>query len=177
MLAIPSVLIGWFTAGPALFGDYFGASIFVLPGQDVLGELAEEWHGPLGFVLHGLQGLPVYLALAGVGLAWFLYLRQPALPEQLRKRAGMLYALLVNKYFADTLAERLIPAGSRAVGQLLWRVGDVAIIDGAAVNGSARLVGWCAGVVRRVQTGYLYHYAFAMVIGLAVLVGWLIASQ
>ena len=125
MLAIPSLLIGWFTVGDVVFGEFFGASLFVLPAHDVVGELAREWHGPLAFVLHGLQTAPLYLALAGVGVAWYLYLRNPAMPARIRDRLGFVYELLVQKYFADKLAEQAIPAGSRALGQLFWRVGDV----------------------------------------------------
>ncbi len=172
MLAIPAALVGWFTVGDVVFGDFFGESLFVLPANDVVGRLGEEWHGALGFVLHGFKTAPLYLALAGVLTAWYFYLHRPTLPETWRQRAGALYALLSNKYYADAVAETGIPAGGRAIGQLLWRVGDVALIDGAAVNGSAKLVAWLSGVTRRVQTGYLYHYAFAMIIGLAVLVAW-----
>jgi NADH-quinone oxidoreductase subunit L len=174
MLAIPSLLIGWFTLGDVVFGDFFGSSIFVLPANDVVGELAKEWHGPLGFVLHGLQTAPLYLALAGVAVAWYLYLHKPALPAQLREKFSAPYRLLVEKYYADALAERAIPAGSRALGQLFWRVGDVALIDGALVNGTARLVSRMAGLLRRGQTGFLYHYAFAMIVGLLLLVSWLL---
>ncbi len=172
MLAIPALLVGWFTVGDVVFGDFFGDSLFVLPGNDVVGQLAKEWHGALGFVLHGFKTAPLYLALAGVLAAWYFYLHRPALPEVWRQRLGVLYALLSNKYYADAVAETGIPAGGRAIGQLLWRVGDVALIDGAAVNGSAKLVGWLSGFMRRVQSGYLYHYAFAMIIGLAVLIAW-----
>jgi len=107
-------------------------------------------------------------------LAWYLYLKRPELAEQLRVKAGGLYTLLVNKYYIDAFNERFIAGGSRALGNLLWRVGDVAIIDGAAVNGSARLVGWIAGAIRGVQSGYLYHYAFATIIGLSALLAWLL---
>jgi NADH-quinone oxidoreductase subunit L len=106
--------------------------------------------------------------------AWFLYLRRPSLAEQLREKAGGLYTLLVNKYYFDAFNEKVIAAGSRALGMVLWRGGDVAIIDGAAVNGSARLVGWIANTVRGIQSGYLYHYAFATIIGLSALLAWLL---
>ncbi len=174
MLAIPSAVIGWFTLGPVVFGDYFGNSIFVLPSNDVVGELAKDWHGALGFVLHGFATPPLYLALAGVGLAWYLYLKNPSLPGQLRDRFGVIYRVLVQKYYADTLAEQAIPAGSRSLGRFFWRVGDVTLIDGALVNGTAGLVGRMSGWLRRVQSGYLYHYAFAMILGLVVLVTWLV---
>ena len=174
LLAIPSILIGWPTIGPLLFGDYFGGAIHVAEAHDVLGELGHEYHGPLQFVVHGFMGLPFYLAMAGVALAWFLYLRRPDLAAALRERAGGLYTLLVNKYYFDAFNEKVIAAGSRALGTILWRGGDGAIIDGAAVNGSARLVGWIAQAARGLQSGYLYHYAFATVIGLAALLAWLL---
>jgi NADH-quinone oxidoreductase subunit L len=174
LLAIPSVAIGWFTIEPLLFGGYFGDSIRVSHEHDVLAHLGEEFHGPAEFVLHGLRGPAVWLALAGVLAAWILYVKRPALATQLRDRAGALYTLLVNKYYFDAFNEKVIAAGSRALGQALWKGGDVAVIDGAAVNGSARVVGWVANVARGLQSGYLYHYAFAMIIGLSVLLAWLL---
>jgi len=174
LLAIPSIVIGWPEIGPLLFGNYFQGAIYVAPPHDVLGHLGEEFHGPGDFLLHGLQGPAVWLAAAGVLAAWFLYLRRPSLAEQLREKAGGLYTLLVNKYYFDAFNEKVIAAGSRALGMVLWRGGDVAIIDGAAVNGSARLVGWIANTVRGIQSGYLYHYAFATIIGLSALLAWLL---
>ena len=174
LLAIPSVVIGWPVVGALLFGDYFGSAVYVAPAHDVLARLGENYHGPWAFVLHGLQSPILGLAAAGVMLAWYLYLKQPELPERLRERAGWLYTLLVNKYYLDAFNERVIAGGSRALGGLLWRGGDMAIIDGAAVNGSARLVGWLAGVARGLQSGYLYHYAFATIIGLSALLAWLL---
>ena len=174
LLAIPSVVIGWPAIGSLLFGDYFGNAVYVAPAHDVLAQLGEHYHGPLAFVKHGLGSPILGLAAAGVMLAWYLYLKRPELAEQLRVKAGGLYTLLVNKYYIDAFNERFIAGGSRALGNLLWRGGDVAIIDGAAVNGSARLVGWIAGAIRGVQSGYLYHYAFATIIGLSALLAWLL---
>jgi len=174
LLAIPSIVIGWPTIGSLLFGDYFGNAVYVAPAHDVLHRLGEEFHGPWAFVLHGLASPILGLATAGVALAWYLYLAQPGLPERIRQRAGGLYTLLDNKYYFDAFNERFIAGGSRALGRLLWRGGDVAIIDGAVVNGSARVVGWLANAVRGVQTGYLYHYAFATIIGLSALLAWLL---
>ena len=174
LLAIPSVVIGWPAIGALLFGDYFGNAVYVAPAHDVLGRLGEEFHGPWGFVLHGLASPILGLAAAGVMLAWYMYLKAPHLPDQIRERAGGLYTLLANKYYFDAFNERFIAGGSRALGNLLWRGGDVAIIDGAAVNGSARVVGWLANAVRGLQSGYLYHYAFATIIGLSALLAWLL---
>jgi NADH-quinone oxidoreductase subunit L len=174
LLAVPSVIAGWPTIGPLLFGGWFGDAIAVLPAHDVLGHLREEFHGPAAFVLHGLQSPAVWLAAAGVTAAWFLYLKRPELAERLRERAGVLYTLLANKYYFDAINEKGIAAAARGIAQALWRGGDVAVIDGAAVNGSARLVGWAAGRLRALQSGYLYHYAFATIIGLSALLAWLL---
>lgn len=174
LLAIPSVIIGWLTIEPLLFGGYFDGAVHVAANHDVLGHLKEEFHGPAQFVLHGVMGPAVWLAAAGVFLAWLLYLKRPQLAVQLRQRAGVLYTILENKYYFDWFNEKVIAAGSRALGQALWKGGDVAVIDGAAVNGSARLIGWVAQAARGLQSGYLYHYAFATIIGLSVLLAWLL---
>jgi NADH-quinone oxidoreductase subunit L len=174
LLAIPSIVVGWLTIQPLLFGDYFGGAITVAHAHDVLGHLKEEFHGPAAFVLHGLQGPAVWLAFAGVLAAWYLYLKRPSLATQMRERAGALYTLLTHKYYFDAFNEKVIAAGTRALGQALWKGGDVAVIDGAAVNGSARVVAWVANVTRGLQSGYLYHYAFATIIGLSVLLAWLL---
>jgi NADH-quinone oxidoreductase subunit L len=175
MLAIPSLFIGWFTIGPVLFGDYFGDALFVAPQHDVLAHIGEEFHGPGAFVLHALTqpAQPVtYVALLGVLAAWFLYIKRPELPAKIAERASWLYRLLAHKFYFDEIYQAVFAGGSRGLGAALWRVGDVALIDGAAVNGSARAVVWLSGIVRRMQTGYLYHYAFAMIIGLSALLGW-----
>ena len=170
-LAIPSVIAGAVFAGPMLFGDYFGSSIAVLPGHDTLAPLAEHFHGALSFALHGVVTLPFWLAVAGVATAWFLYIYRPDVPALIQERFSLLHALLVRKYGFDDFNEWFFAGGARGMGRMLWRVGDVALIDGLLVNGSARLVGWVSGIVRHVQSGYLFHYAFAMIIGLLVLIG------
>jgi NADH-quinone oxidoreductase subunit L len=172
LLAIPSLVIGWLTITPLLFGDYFGGAISVLPAHDVLGHMKEEFHGPAAFVLHAFTGVPVYLAAAGVLSAWFLYIKRPDLPGQIAGRVSVLYKLLANKFYFDELYQAVFAGGSRGLGNALWRVGDVALIDGAMVNGSARVVGWLSGLLRQMQSGYLYHYAFAMIIGLSALLAW-----
>ena len=177
LLAIPSVFIGWFTVGPFLFEGFLGSAIAVFPGHDVLGQIGEHFHGPASFVQHGVMGPAFYLALAGVITAWFLYLKSPETTETIAGKLAGVQRLLVNKYYFDDFNEKVLAAGSRGLGRLLWRTGDEVLIDGALVNGSARLVGWTAGVVRRVQSGYLYHYAFAMIIGLALLLGWTLLAD
>jgi len=170
-LAIPSVVIGWFTIGPVLFGDYFEGAIFVSEAH----EAAEEFHGPWAFVVHAFQGPAVYLALAAWGLAWFLYTRRPDIPATLLERFSGVNRVLQNKYYFDWFNENVLARGSRALGTFLWKVGDQTVIDGGLVNGSARTVGLIASITRGLQSGYLYHYAFAMVVGLAALVGyWLV---
>lgn len=172
LLAVPSVIIGCFAIGPVLFGGYFGNAIFVAPENNVLAELGESFHGAWSFILHGFHGPAVYLAFAGVLTAWFGYLKQPELPGKLAARVHWLYKLLANKYYFDEIYEFVFARGARRVGGFLWQTGDVRLIDGALVNGSARIVGMLAGVIRQAQSGYLYHYAFAMIIGLSLLLGW-----
>ena len=172
LLAIPSLIIGWFTIGPVLFGDYFKGAIFVSEHNNVLGRMAEEFHGPGAFVLHALTEPTAYLALLGVLAAWYLYIKRPDLPAVIADKFSWLYKVLVNKFYFDEAYQAVFAAGSRSLGVALWRVGDVALIDGAAVNGSAKVVGWLSGILRRLQSGYLYHYAFAMIIGLSVLLAW-----
>jgi NADH-quinone oxidoreductase subunit L len=155
-----------------LFGGYFGNAIAVLPAHDVLAHVKEEFHGPAQFVLHAFMGPAVYLAAAGVLTAWYLYIKRPDLPGQLATRMSALYQLLANKFYFDEIYQAVFAGGSRGLGTALWRVGDVALIDGAMVNGSARVVGWLSGLLRQMQSGYLYHYAFAMVIGLSALLAW-----
>jgi NADH-quinone oxidoreductase subunit L len=174
MLAIPSIIIGWPTIGPLLFGDFFGGAIFVLPAHNVLGELGADFHGPMAFFLHGLTSPVLYIALFGVVCAWYLYLQNPLLPKAIRDRFGFIYRLLVNKYYFDDFNEQILARGSRLLGEGLWRGGDVVIIDGVIINGTANSIGRIAGFMRHLQSGYLYNYAFAMVIGMVVLVGWLI---
>jgi NADH-quinone oxidoreductase subunit L len=172
LLAIPSLIIGWLTVENVLFGGYFGNAIAVLPAHDVLAHVKEEFHGPAQFVLHAFTGPAVYLAAAGVLSAWFLYIKRPELPSQIAARLSAPYNLLANKFYFDEIYQAVFAGGSRGLGTALWRVGDVALIDGAMVNGSARVVGWFSGLLRQIQSGYLYHYAFAMVIGLSALLAW-----
>jgi NADH-quinone oxidoreductase subunit L len=174
LLAIPSVIAGWLTVGPVLFHGYFDGAIVVSPAHDVLGEIGREYTTPGAFMVNAFRSLPVYLAAAGVLVAWVLYLKRPGVPAMLRERLVPLYRVLDNKYWFDWFNENVIAAGGRALGRLFWRVGDEFLIDGALVNGSARTVGWLAAVTRHVQSGYLYHYAFAMIIGLSALLAWLL---
>ena len=173
LLAIPSVIAG-FWIDPIVFGDFFNGVIYVSPEHTGLAQVAEHFHGSLSFVMHAFGGPAIYLAIAGVGTAWYVYMKQPDLADKIRQRFNALYTLLVNKYYADDINAVVFAGGARGVGQLLWKVGDVLIIDGLLVNGSAKLVGWTAAVVRRIQTGHLYTYAFSMIIGLLFMLSWFV---
>jgi NADH-quinone oxidoreductase subunit L len=173
MLAIPSVLAGYLI-DPVVFGDFFNGVIHVAPQHDVLTAIGEHYHGPVSFVLHAFGGPAVYLAIAGVATAWYIYVKNPSIADNVKQRFGTIYKVLVNKYYADDFNEAVFAGGARGVGQLLWKIGDTTIIDGFIVNGSARVVGWVASVVRNVQSGYLYHYAFSMIIGLLLMVFWFV---
>ena len=175
LLAIPSAIIGWYTIGPVLFGDFFGGSIAVAEQHDVLAELGEGFHGSWQFILHALQHSPaVYLAAAGALTAWYFYLKRPDLPAVISKKLSGLYTVLDRKYYFDDVYIKGFAAGGRAVGKFLWQKGDELVIDGMLVNGTANSVARLAGVLRRLQTGYLYDYAFAMIIGLTVLLAWML---
>ncbi|MEK7666739.1 MAG: NADH-quinone oxidoreductase subunit L, partial [Pseudomonadota bacterium] len=167
LLAIPSVVAGWIYIKPMLFGNFFGDAIKVLPQHNVLAQIRFDGIGP--FIAHGLQSAPFILAVLGFGLAWLLYLREPHLPDMIRDRMQPIYNLLVRKYGFDEFNQKVFAGGARRLGGFLWRVGDERIIDGLAVNGTARAIGWLSSVVRHVQSGYIYHYAFAMIIGLFLL--------
>ena len=171
-LAIPSIIIGFLTVGPMLFGHYFDGAIQVIERNNVLAEMAHEFGGPLAFGLKGLLPGPFYLAVLGIVTAWVFVLWRPQWGSAVRQHSGVLYKILVNKYFFDWINENIIARLTRWIGILLWRGGDQGIIDGAVVNGSAGLIGWIAGVTRHLQSGFLYSYAFWMIIGLAVLLGW-----
>ena len=173
LLAIPSALIGWFTVKPLLFGNYFDGSIVVLPAHEVLKHIGEEFHDPGAFVWAATSTLPLWLALAGVAAAWLFFYKKPALADAAERKLKWLHGILVNKYGFDWFNEHVICAGARALGSGLWHGGDEALIDNGLVNGSARIVGWLGSVMRYAQSGYLYHYAFAMILGLASLLLWL----
>jgi len=171
LLAIPSVVIGAVFVGDMAFGDFFGKSIFVLPQHDVLAVLAKDFGGWFAMVLHSFSTAPFWLALSGVVVAWFLYMKRPDIPEWFQQKLSFVHKVLDNKYYADKFNEVVFAGGSISIGKLLWKVGDMKLIDGLVVNGSAKSVGYISSVIRHIQTGYLYHYAFAMIIGLIVLMG------
>ena len=168
LLAIPAVAAGWLI-GPMLYGDWFGNAIFISPAHHGLAHMEEEFHGVLPMIVHSLTSLPFWLALSGAGTAWFLYIVRPDLPAVIKQKFSFIANILEKKYGFDEFNEWFFAGGARLVGRGLWKGGDQMLIDGVAVNGSARAVGWFAGVVRLFQTGHLYQYAFSMIIGVFVL--------
>ncbi|MEO0345991.1 MAG: NADH-quinone oxidoreductase subunit L [Pseudomonadota bacterium] len=174
LLAIPSLVVGYLTIQLMLFGYYFDTSITVNAATNPLLAMGDEWHGPTAFVLHALQGPAIWLSFAGVATAWYIWLRNPSIAENAKARLQGVYKVLENKYYADDLWIKGFAGSGRKLGQSLWQIGDVRVIDGAIVNGSASFVAFCSGVLRRLQSGYLYAYAFAMVVALTGLLGWML---
>lgn len=175
LLAIPSIIAGMLFVEPMLFGDFFGTSIQVDPAHDTVAALGASMHGHAGawaMMKHAPFSLPFWLAIGGIALAWLFYIAAPGLPAKVASVLAPIHYVLVRKYGVDELYQALFAGGSRRLGGLLWRVGDVAVIDGFFVNGSARVVGWCSALVRHLQTGFVYHYAFAMILGLLLLMSW-----
>ena len=175
LLAIPSVVIGFMTIKPMLFGDFFKSVITVnLEKHPAMQELAKLFQGPLQMALHGFTAAPFWLALAGVVAAWYMYMRNPALPAAIKSKCEPVYTLLENKYYLDWLNEKVLARGARALGMGLWKFGDQKLIDGALVNGSWKLVGWVSSMVRRLQSGFIYHYAFGMILGVFALMTYFV---
>ncbi|MCC6534887.1 MAG: NADH-quinone oxidoreductase subunit L [Burkholderiales bacterium] len=168
-LAIPAICAGWLI-GPVLFGPYFGASIVIAPEHNGLAVMAKEFHGVLGMMQHALFTAPFWLSLTGIVVAWYLYIKRTDLPAVIASRFALIYRILERKYGFDEFNDWFFARGSRGLGQGLWRFGDAGLIDGVMVNGSARLVAWFAGIVRYFQSGFIYHYAFTMIIGVLLLV-------
>jgi NADH-quinone oxidoreductase subunit L len=174
LLAIPSACIGWFTVEPLLFGGYFGGAIHVSAAHDVLSRVGEEFHGSMSFVRASIASPPLWLAAAGVFTAWLFFLQRPNWADAAERAFKTLHTILVDKYGFDWFNEHVIVAGARRLGGGLWHIGDQIVIDDGLVNGSARTVGWLGSVMRYAQSGYLYHYAFAMILGLASFLMWLL---
>jgi NADH-quinone oxidoreductase subunit L len=178
LLAIPSVVIGFLTIKPMLYGGFFKDAILINaekhPAMEELTQGFEHAGSAVGMALHGFTALPFWLALAGVVLSWYMYMINPALPAAIKRTCGPVYRLLENKYYLDWINENIVARGARALGTGLWKGGDQAIIDGALVNGSWKLVGRISGAVRWLQSGYIYHYAFAMLLGIFVLMTYFV---
>ena len=170
LLAIPSVVVGWFTIKPLLYDNWFGSAIKVLPGHDVLAEMAHEFHGPAAMILHSFTSAPFWIALAGFAVATYVYQFNPQVAGRAARMFLPVFKLLTRKYWVDEVYFNLFARGGVKLGRAFWKGGDAAVIDGA-VNGSASVVARGAHVFRRLQTGFLYHYAFAMIVGLVLLLG------
>jgi NADH-quinone oxidoreductase subunit L len=176
-LAIPSIFIGFFYFEPMLFNDFFGSSIVVAKEHDVLKEFALEYShigGRGAFIAHSVETLPFWLAIAGFLLAGLFYLKKPEIPVMLQQRLRLPYMILMKKYYFDEAYEFVFARGARKMGQIFWKLGDATIIDGWIVNGTARAIGWFSAFIRHIQSGYVYHYAFAMIIGVFLLITFFI---
>lgn len=169
MLAIPSVAAGWFI-GPILFDGYFSDTIFISHEHHALAHMAEEFHGVGAMMLHAFTTFPFWLALSGAGTAWYLYILRPELPALIKSKFSLFSYILENKYGFDAFNDVFFAGGARLLGRMLWRVGDVWLIDGLFVNGTARVIGWASSLIRHVQSGYIFHYAFAMIIGVFLMI-------
>jgi NADH-quinone oxidoreductase subunit L len=176
LLAIPSVFIGFITIGPMLFGDFFKGVVFVSAEHGAMRELAKAFHGPSEMAVHALTTAPFWLAVAGVASAYYCYMINPRVPAWFYDTFKSVHTLLDNKYYMDKINELVFAAGARGIGRGLSKVGDQTLIDGLIVNGSANAVGWLAGITRTLQTGYIYHYAFTMILAVAIYLGYLLMS-
>ena len=173
LLAIPTIGAGWFI-GPIVFGSYFDGAIYVAPEHDAIEQLGAMFTGVFGMMIHALSTVPFWLSVAGIFTAWYLYIVRTDLPEKIKNAMMPVYTLLDRKYYIDEFYSWLFARGSRGLSSFLWKYGDIKIIDGFFVNGTARVVAWSATLVRRFQTGYIYHYAFTMIVGVfVVLTLWL----
>ncbi len=175
LLAIPSVVIGFMAVQPMLFGEFFKDSIFVeATKHPAMTKIAEIFHGPLQMAGHAFVTLPFWLAVAGVALSYYMYMINPALPTAIKARVMPIYTLLENKYYMDWFNENVLARGARGLGQFFWDKGDKGIIEGGFVNGSWKLIGAISGFVRRAQTGYIYHYALVMLLGVFLMLSYFV---
>jgi NADH-quinone oxidoreductase subunit L len=172
LLAIPSVVIGFVAIGPMLYGDFFKGVIFVGENHHAMEELTHEFHGAVAMGLHAFTSLPFFLALAGVVAAYYCYMVNRKVPEWFYSKFHAIHTLLDNKYYMDKINEVVFARGARVLGNGLWNVGDRTLIDGLIVNGSAKVVGWFSALIRHLQSGYIYHYAFVMILGVVGFLIW-----
>jgi len=178
LLAVPSIFLGYVAIESMLFGDFFKGVIFVnTEAHPGMTELSHHFHGAFAMAIHAFSTPVFWLAVAGVVLAWFLYLRQPQIPAAIKSACGPLYTVMENKYYFDKFNEAVLAKGARLLGQGLWKGGDVGVIDGLIVGGAVRVVGWTAALLRLFQTGHIYHYAFTMIFGVCALLSfWLLRA-
>jgi len=166
LLAIPSIVIGYLTIGPVLFGGWLSDAINVLPQNDVVAAVGEHFHSPAAMATHALGTAPFWLMISGFALATFIYLFRPSVADQLQHKMPRLHRILENKFYVDELYQRIFVRRTISIGNELWKKADAGLIDGVLVNGSARLMGTLSARVRLWQSGYLFQYAFAMIVGL-----------
>ena len=171
LLAIASVGIGYLMIQPMLYGGFFADSIVVLPAHPAMAELQRTFLGAWGMAMHSVSTWPFWLMLAGVAVAWVLYLWKPAIPAALRQRFDFIYRVLDNKYYFDWFNENVLAPLARGMGTGLWKGGDQRLIDGL-INGSARTVGSLGATLKLLQSGYIYWYALVMVLGVFALLSW-----
>ena len=175
LLAIPSVVIGYFTIDAMLFGDFFKDAIFVNEDKhEAMHGLGHAYHGAIAMDMHAFSTAPFWLALAGVVSSYYMYMINPAVPAAIKRACMPIYTLFENKYYMDWINENILARGARALGTGLWKGGDQSVIDGGIVNGSWKLVGAVSAMSRQLQSGYLYHYALAMIVGVFLLMTWFV---
>ena len=178
MLAIPSAVAGYVLIQPLLYGHFFQGAIFVnAAAHPAMADLAEHFHGALAMTLHGFTTLPLWLAVAGFATAYYAYMVNLNFPRTVQRALGPVYTILDHNYYFDWFNEHVLSAAARLLGKGLWKGGDVGLIDGLLVNGTARAVGWTARVVRLLQTGYIYYYALAMIAGVVVFMGYFVPGK
>jgi len=175
LLAIPSVVIGYFTIDAMLFGDFFKDAIFVNADKhEAMHELGHAYHGAIAMAMHAFSSAPFWLAFAGVVSSYYMYMINPSVPAAIKRACMPIFTLFENKYYMDWINENILARGARALGTGLWKGGDQSVIDGGIVNGSWKLVGAVSVVTRQLQSGYLYHYALAMIVGVFLLMTWFV---
>jgi NADH-quinone oxidoreductase subunit L len=172
LLAIPSAVIGFLAVEPMLFGSFFKDVIFVNEAHHAMEELRNDFHGPVAMVAHAFSSAPLWLAIAGVASAYYCYMVNPRLPAALKQKFLPIFTLLDNKYYMDKFNDVVFAGGARMLGRGLWNAGDRGLIDGLIVNGSAKAVSWFSKITRLWQSGYIYHYAFVMIIGVLGFLVW-----
>ena len=174
-LAIPSVFAGYFI-DPIVVGNFFKGVVFVDESHKAIEEIAHHYHehGLGGFILHGLMAPPFWLSMAGLVSAWYIYMRNQSIADWAYQKFRWLHTLLDNKYYADDFNQAVFAGGALGLGKALWKLGDRFVIDGLVVNGSAKVIGFFSSIIRHVQTGYMYHYAFSMILGVLAILSWFI---
>jgi len=176
LLAVPSIVAGEMLINAMIFArqTFLGDTIFVLPAHNILPELLKHYHGPKLMALEAGKNLPFWLAIAGIVTAWFFTTAYPQSSVWLKKRFSLIYTILINKYGFDEFNQKVIVNGTRKAGQFFYTVTDIKMIDGIFVNGSGHLIRWVAQISKRLQTGYLYHYALAMILGILFVLAWFV---